>query len=262
MQHVSETEGRHLFGRNPYGYDAVRPQYPDALFEFLCARDALFCGARTLEIGAGSGIATRRLVALGATPLVAIEPDTRFHPMLTDPAITLVPCAFEDADLSERSFDLVVAATAFHWLDPATRVQRVARALERGGAAALLWNVFSDSTRTDHFHLATRQLLGNLATNPSGGPATVPFALDRAARIAEFAGSGHFEFAGDEEVRWAVTLNAGQVRALYAGFSSISRVPAVERTALLDKLSHIAEHRFSGRVVRNITSVVYLFRRT
>src|SRR5207302_605680 len=44
--------------------------------------------------------------------------------------------AFEDWPLPSQPFDMVLAATAFHWLDPAVRVGKCADALGEGGALA------------------------------------------------------------------------------------------------------------------------------
>jgi SAM-dependent methyltransferase len=221
----------------------------------------LYPGARTLEIGAGSGIATRRLLELGADPLVAIEPDPRFHQMLAAQKLTLLPCRFEEAEFSSEAFDLVAVATAFHWLSTATRVQRLAAALSRGGSVALIWNLFQNPNKADAFHVATKALLADLAVSPSGAPDALPFALDKPARVAEFVGNGEFELAAYQQTHWSIGLGAEAVRSLYSGFSSISRLTAERRSDLLDKLTEIARRQFGGEVERNMTSVIYLFRR-
>src|SRR5437660_9664697 len=68
---------RRLIGGDPGGYDRGRPDDPSRVYEILTTRCGLRSGAATLEIGSGSGLATRRLLALGAGPLVAVEPDER-----------------------------------------------------------------------------------------------------------------------------------------------------------------------------------------
>jgi hypothetical protein len=70
---LSRAFGREAFGADPAAYDAVRPGYPAWVFDELVARGALRPGAATFEIGAGTGIATRALLARGAGPLLAIE---------------------------------------------------------------------------------------------------------------------------------------------------------------------------------------------
>ncbi len=58
--------------------------------------------------------------------------------------LRMIHHAFEDAELSPHAFDLVVAATSFHWLDPDTALDKIADVLRPGGHVALWWNVFSD----------------------------------------------------------------------------------------------------------------------
>jgi SAM-dependent methyltransferase len=264
---IDRSEGRHLFGSNPEAYGDVRPEYPEPIYRCLVDHGALVPDTATLEIGAGSGLATRRLIELGAKPITVIEPDARFAPSLralgemTGTDLRLVQSAFEDAEVPPHSFDLVAAATSFHWLDPRVALDKIADALRPGGFAALWWNVFQDLDREDPFHDATRSLLANLGISPSGAPGTQPFALDRRAREAEFARTDRFEAVTYAETRWTLVLDVTQVGRLYEGFSHIQRLPDVERARLLRALMEIARTEFGGRVERNMTSPIYLARR-
>ena len=263
---ISRAEGRHLFGLDPEGYDDVRPPYPDTIYQFMIERGALAAKSATLEIGAGSGLATRRLIACGADPVTVVEPDERFAPQLRSLAtsarteVRLVQSAFEDAELSPREFDLVAAATSFHWLDPDVAITKIARVLKPGGYAALWWNVFGDIDRQDPFHDATTTLLADLAISPSGAPDAIPFPLDRAAREAQFAESGKFDALEYAETRWTLKLNTQQVGRLYGSFSHIQRLPEAQRAQLLERLMAVAQTQFGGAVERNMTSVIYLAR--
>src|SRR3569833_460131 len=79
---IDENEGRALFGHDPHNYNEIHPPYPQQLYDFLLTTGALRANAATLEIGAGNGLATRRLLELGAIPLTILEPDARFAPLL------------------------------------------------------------------------------------------------------------------------------------------------------------------------------------
>src|SRR5580658_7867808 len=109
--------GRQAFGLDPGGYHAARPAYPDWVFNVLCERCGLAPNTVTFEIGPGTGTATRRLLELGASPLVAVEPDNRLAAFLRetvrDESLTVVISTFEEAVLPETSFDLGLSATAF-----------------------------------------------------------------------------------------------------------------------------------------------------
>jgi len=75
---IDTQEGRSLFGADPRNYNDIRPSYPEQIYEFLLTTGALRSDITTLEIGAGNGLATRRLLDFGVNPLTVIEPDTRF----------------------------------------------------------------------------------------------------------------------------------------------------------------------------------------
>jgi SAM-dependent methyltransferase len=259
---IGTGEGRGLFGLNPHGYEQVRPEYPEELYALLVKATA--ARGPILEVGAGTGIATRRLLDLDMGPVTAVEPDARFQPLLE--ALTavhadrlrLVQSAFETAALTPESFDLIVVATAFHWLDPKRRVHRMRELLAPGGRVALFWHVFQDLDLPDPFHEATAELLGGLGSSPSGAPDELPFALRKAERQAEFEGAG-FRMVNFAEVRWPLELDPAGVRQLYETFASVQALDTGERNTLLDELAGIARETVGGRVIRNMTSVGYLF---
>ncbi len=262
-EHIQRSEGSRLFGGNSAAYDAARPDYPAWVFTQLSGSGILTTGTATLEIGAGSGKATRALLERGADPLTLIEPDARFVPQLsrlTDQfaaRCTIVTDRFEDAHLRDGEFQLVMAATSFHWIEPGNGLRKVRRVLRHGGTAVLVWHVFQQLGAHDAFHEATRSLLENLAVSPSGTPNSVPFALDREARREDAlaAGFSDVEYA---ESRWTLTLDAAQVGALYGGFASIERLDPEPRRALLERLVTIASTTFEGRVERPMTTCMYL----
>lgn len=83
------AEAQRVYGEDPHGYDAGRPDYPERVFELLVTRCGLESGSRVLEIGPGTGRVTRRLVAAG-TQVVAAEPDAALAQYL---AVTMDPAS-------------------------------------------------------------------------------------------------------------------------------------------------------------------------
>jgi len=258
---IDWTVGRRAFGDDPAGYDAARPAYPDWVFEVLRER-GLAPGAAVFEIGAGSGIATRRLLALGARPLVAIEPDDRLATFLRqavpDDALTVVVAPFEDAVLPTASFDAGVSATAFHWLPEDVALAKVAALLRPGGVWAMVWNVFGDARRPDPFHDATRTLL---AGSPSRSRRTDAdhVALDAPARMAAMERTGAFDQVEHRTSAWSLDLDPDRTVALYATYSTVTGRP--DREAVLDELRRVARDEFGGRVTRNMVTSLYVARR-
>lgn len=259
---IHRTFGRRAFGGDPRGYDAARPAYPDWVFDFLCERCGLAPNAVTFEIGAGTGTATRRLLKLGANPLLAIEPDGRLATFLRetipDKALTVVVAPFEEVMLQDPSFDLGVSATAFHWLTEDLALTKVSKLLRPGGWWAMVWNVFGDSHRPDPFHEGTNSLLdGSLST--SAGNGEVPFALDPKARLAALERTQAFDSADHRTSAWSLALDPDQTVALYATFSNINIRP--DREAVLTELRRLAREEFHGSVTRNMVTSLYIARR-
>ena len=127
------TERALSFGATAAAYEQFRPGYPEELVDDVLA----YAGrpVRTaLEIGAGTGKATRVFAARGIA-VTATEPDAAMLAELrrhVPATVTPVLAAFEDLPLT-ATYDLVLAAAALHWTDPAGRCDRVAALLDAGG---------------------------------------------------------------------------------------------------------------------------------
>jgi SAM-dependent methyltransferase len=259
---IYQRFGREAFGRDPAGYDAARPAYPDWVFDLLRDRCGLAPDTITFEIGAGTGKATRQLLKLGAKPLVAIEPDVRLATFLRettpDKALRVVTAPFEEVAMQEAAYDLGISATAFHWLNEDFALAKVARLLRPGGWWAMLWNVFGDPGRPDLFHEATKTLLGK-PLNPSAGNGEVPFALDAEARLAALERTGAFDDVEHRSSTWSLVLDPDQAVALYATYSNVNIRP--DREDVLNELRRIAEDEFQRCVTRNIVTTLYVARR-
>jgi len=260
---IDPSYGRQAFGADPAGYHAVRPAYPDWVFEMLRDRCGLKRGTATFEIGAGTGIATRRLLDLGADPLVAIEPDPRLGAFLRatipDSALTVVASPFEDLQLGDTDFDLGISATAFHWLNEGSALTKVAQLLRPGGWWAMVWNEFGDPDRADPFHEATRALLDGPQSPAAGGDGLLPFSLDTRARLGALERNGAFDDLVYRADPWSLVLDPDQTVALYATYSNINI--RSDRDLVLAELDRIARDQFNGSVTRNMTTSLYIARR-
>ncbi|HZZ88837.1 MAG TPA: class I SAM-dependent methyltransferase [Caulobacteraceae bacterium] len=256
--------GRQAFGGDPAGYDRARPAYPDWVYETLKVRCGLGPGCVAFEIGAGTGIATRRLLREGAS-VVAVEPDRRLAAFLEasveSRALQVVNAPFDTAQLDEAAFDLGVCATAFHWLDEDLALARIASLLKPGGWWAAVWNLFGDDSRPDPFHDATTLLFEGAPASPgsnaSGGP---EYGLDAERRIGALRRAGAFEAIEHQVSQWSLELTADETVALYATYSNVNA--RADRADLLAALHKVArEPPFSDRVVRNMTTSLFIARR-
>ncbi|GAA1221596.1 class I SAM-dependent methyltransferase [Kitasatospora nipponensis] len=142
------TDGRHQAHASSFdtvadAYDRARPSYPDALFEAverLAGRPLR--GADVLDVGAGTGIATRLLQARGAR-VVAVEPSVQMAARLREssPGTPVVKAVGDELPFHDASADLISYAQAFHWTDPDRSIPEAIRVLRPGGALVLFWNL-------------------------------------------------------------------------------------------------------------------------
>lgn len=261
---LERAAGMALFGSDVDLYDRARPDYPDELYQFVVNSVGSLAGLTVLDIGAGNGLASKALLHLDIGQLSLVEPDTRFEPILerlkssAHIPIKLLLEPFEEIAIGPEKYDFLFAATSFHWLDPDTRLQKVASLLVPNGSVALMWNVFGDASQPDLFHDATQHLFSSVLISPSNENSDKPFALDVEARVREFKASLCFEEPEIHKICWQLEIDTAQMLALYSTFSGVNALSESARKALLNSLEAIANEHFGGLITRNMTSIVYL----
>jgi SAM-dependent methyltransferase len=253
------SEGRRVFGQDPDAYHRGRPGHPEEVYEILRERCGLKPGTRVLEIGPGTGQATRRLLELGADPLVAVEPDpalAAYLPSVTDGTPQIIGSTLEEAELPPASFDLAVAASSFHWVEADPGLAAIFAALRAGGWWAMWWTHFGDSTRPDPFREALDPVMEGLPSSPGARG----FSRDPDAAREALASAG-FESSEHDVVRWTVEWDTSGIRALFATFSPIARLERSRREAILDEVARIAEQDFGGTVVKPVKTTLHTARK-
>ena len=154
-----ERVNRTHFDEIVLNYDKYRWDYPAELFadaiRYAGPRNAindadkqgisLSCDCRkALEIGAGTGKATAPFLDAGYA-VTAVEMGANMTEFLLEKykgyeKFNVITSIFEDAHLEDESYDLIYAASAFHWVDAAVGCPKVMRLLKRGGAFVLFRN--------------------------------------------------------------------------------------------------------------------------
>ncbi|EIW75943.1 S-adenosyl-L-methionine-dependent methyltransferase [Coniophora puteana RWD-64-598 SS2] len=138
-------------------YDRARPSYPSESLEFIRSlnpSDSL----NILELGAGTGIFTRALLAHPAwtgnaiASLRAVEPSAGMRTVFArtvivpelDPGqrVSVHDGTFDGTGAPDGWADLVIIAQAFHWCpDHEAACTELRRVLKPGGALCLIWNL-------------------------------------------------------------------------------------------------------------------------
>ncbi len=141
---------RESFDRAAILYQQVRPDYPEELFDHLIKVTHLEAGAHLLEIGCATGKATMPLAQRGFD-ITCVELGSALAAVarqnMAGMTVNIIEQRFEDWQPGTgNGFDLVFAATAWHWIDPDVRYRKAWEILRPGGYLAF-WtaaHVFPD----------------------------------------------------------------------------------------------------------------------
>lgn len=247
---MSQRPRRLVFGEVAELYDASRPTYPDALIDDLAGWAADGPGsARALEVGAGTGKATRLLAARGVAVL-AIEPNPEMAGIARRTSadsghVEVLESDFEHADLGGRRFPLLFAAQAWHWVDQTAGYRLARAALEPGGRLVAFWShpAWPDSP----LRRALDDVYRTYVTTPSGGPMD-PRSRDHTVDETSFWSDAVAATDGLDEPQarvyeWSLSYTADGYADLLATMSEVRLLDPVTRGRLLDGCREtIAEH--------------------
>ncbi|MER6697286.1 class I SAM-dependent methyltransferase [Streptomyces fimicarius] len=237
-------------------YDRARPGYPPELYDDLVDLAGARPGRHVLEIGCGTGQATVPLTALGCR-ITAVEAGPRMAAVarrnlaeVGDGAAEVVTAEFENWPLPAEPFDVVLAATAFHWIDPAVRVSRAADALRPGGALAV---VRGQHVRggTEEFFVEVQRCYERFdpATQPGTRPPEADD-VDNSDHAEEVARSGRFGETVFRRYAWDLTYTTAEYLDVLRTYSGHRALPDAARNGLLACVAGLIDGRYGGRVTK------------
>jgi SAM-dependent methyltransferase len=139
-----ERQPTRRFSSRVADYVRYRPHYPREIVAWLDEAIGFTPAWRVADVGSGTGIFSRLLVENGNVVL-AVEPNDamRFEAESTlaaFPNFESVRGTAEATTLPDGCVDLVTAAQAFHWFDPAATRREFARVLKPDGWALVVFN--------------------------------------------------------------------------------------------------------------------------
>jgi ubiquinone/menaquinone biosynthesis C-methylase UbiE len=241
---------RSNFGEVASLYARVRPGYPPAVFDDVVSLAGLEDGARILEIGPASGQATRPLAMRGLR-ITAVEPEASLvaearRALPPDVQVEFHVARFEDWPLPEERFDAVLAATAFHWIEPAVRYVKTATALKPDGALVVI--------NTHHVAGGTQAFFDDVqpcyATHISGarGDLRLPAAETVPPDTAGVVASGLFLEPERRTYVWQASYTATEYHDLLRTYSNHIAMARSERDRLFDCMRELIDRRFGGSI--------------
>jgi SAM-dependent methyltransferase len=230
------------FGAAAALYERARPTYPSDALDWLLPDGS----PDVLDLGAGTGKLTRLIDERGLH-VEAVDPSEQMLAELRQvlPDVTTHVGSAERIPVPDASFDAVVVAQAWHWVDVPRAAAEVGRVLRPGGQLGLIWNDRDD--RVDWVRelsalTAVAYSRGMEVDNPVIGP---PF--------------GQIEYFVTE---WSYPMTPAGLIDLFASRSYVIVAPQDERQKILGGIQRLLDHHpeLAGRDEFEMPYVTYASR--
>ncbi|MCY4465934.1 MAG: class I SAM-dependent methyltransferase [Chloroflexi bacterium] len=257
---------RALYDQAAVRYDRARPAYPEALFDDILSFAQLDKNARILEVGCGSGQATLSLARRGCQ-VDCIELSEQLAELARGklarfPNVRIIRGDYDKMRLPAATYELLVSATAFHWLDPATRFHKARDTLKPGGCIALFWHRPASSQLSrdcmETLQSAYREHAPSLAAKWQPPPPPDQMPDEFSEPIAE---SDCFQRALVKRYAYNLSYSADAYIDLLGTFSDHLALPPDARESLLAAIKALIIKMCGDRIIREQVTTLYLARR-
>jgi SAM-dependent methyltransferase len=257
---TSERHLRTTFDKSAAIYQSARPDYPVELINDLITDSHLTPQSAILEIGPGSGKATVPLAERGFM-ITAIE----LGPDLADraranlagfPDVTVVNSSFEDwQPTGGQLYELIYAATSWHWLDD-SKWERAAALLRPGGRLATFGATHAFPPDFDPFFTEIQATYDEIEQSVHDWPPAPPDQLGDPT--PEYERSGHFLVESVRRYVWALQYDADSYIELLRTFSGHIAMASADRERLFRRIRELLSERSDGLLTRHWISTLVI----
>jgi ubiquinone/menaquinone biosynthesis C-methylase UbiE len=264
------TESRSLkttFNQVAEIYDQHRQKYPPELFTDLVSIAGLTSQSRVLEIGPGTGQATLPVAQLVNPHIIAVELGDNLavitrKKLSAFPKVEIVTSNFEQWRLPDKKFDIAFAATAWHWIDPAIRVQKCAEALGKSGFLAVI-ETYHISGGTLEFFEQVQEIYNRFGMAKSPRDDRLPEATDISEpSLRRDFGEDLFGGLQFQRYEWDQKFTTEEYLGLLSTYSGHIAMPQDEQTAFFAGVEHLINKKFGGQVVKRFMVQLVVVKRT
>lgn len=254
------SDRRFTFNQVAFEYDAVRPSYPEALVEDVLLFSSFPQSGRILEVGCGSGQATLPFARRGCSIVcLDIGPDLiklAAQKCQDFPGVSFICTSFEDWHPGQERFDLLLSATAFHWIPPEIGYPKAASLLTDIGNIALFWN-YHPRPFTDFFldvQAIYRQVLPDWA-DPNSAPA-----LDEEFRKTEneITQTGLFGPVLVKRFPWSRNYSTAEYLTLLNTHSDHYNLEEPMKKRLFREIGALIDSQYGGCITKPHLAVLFL----
>jgi len=253
---------RNIFDRVAKLYDEIRPGYPKKLIEDVISISNIPEDGWILEVGCGTGQATIPFAERGYH-MVCLDPSKEMVSIAKKklggyPKVRIIQTTFEEWQPGAERFDLVVSATAFHWVRAEIGYRKAAEVLKESGHIAIFSNLHP--TPYKGFFEEVQTVYRSVV--PEWG---VPDQVSTEKKIGlverDINKTGLFEKVVVKKYHWSRSYTADQYIKLLSTYSNHQTLDGERREKLFRGVKALIEKRYGGRVRRPYLSVLFVARK-
>jgi ubiquinone/menaquinone biosynthesis C-methylase UbiE len=243
-----------IFNRKASEYHRYRPGYPRGISEKIISVLGLRENCQILEIGCGTGQATALFTGLKPTQ-ICIDPGTE---LLREckasnsnlPGYSFVCSTFENFEAQPASFDLIYAATCFHWLKPGRRFKKAAFLLTAQGGLAVFTH--QHKKQKNGFFAASQAVYKKFAPELIASPPKMP-------AEETFIEENSLTLLHQSELDRNLAYRSDEYVGLLKTFSGHIALGEKRLNKLCDAIHTLIETRYGGRIIKTVTTNLAIY---
>lgn len=221
-------------------YEYARPKYPQELFEKILDFSGINEKSNILEVGAGTGQATDLFLDNGRFNIELLEVSAEQTAFLRQKYngidnISVIKDYFEDYT-TDKKYDLIYSATAFHWIDSAVGYPKAYQMLNKGGTMAVFWQMSSVTYYEHGIFNKLNDIKKKYLPEESLGFDADEIIEVRNKRITQIQSGGCFDIPQWFEYKWTDNYDADRYAALINTYSSTQLLDESIRINYLDEI--------------------------
>lgn len=249
---MKDIEYKSTFNNQATLYNEARPKYPTELFSTLTKILNLPTDAHLLEIGPGTGQATKPFAEKGYS-ITAVEPGENLVEVFKQELryynnVQIITSSYEDAKLPADTFDLVYAATAFHWINPEIRFKKTYSLLKSDGFIAIIRTCHILSGETRDFFEKTQPIYDQFIDIKE--KSVKPQVTKLEDIKADTLDANLFEQVYFNVFPMRIVYTSEQYIKLLSTFSEVIAMNSSERASFLEQISDLIRNEFGDKIVK------------
>ena len=253
---------RLTFDEDVEAYDRTRPVAPARVFDDLVELAGLRAGSSIVEIGPGTGQATRPLAERGLR-ILALELGSQLaararRNLASFGDVEVLATSFEAWDPGSTRVDAVFACNSFHWVDPAVRLSKSAAVLRSDGHLIVLATPWVVPDHADRFWWEVQDDYAAIGSERLDPATQHP---DRVADRWTLEPSALFDEPTVHRHLFEVTLTADEYALNLSTQSGLREFAPSARAELIDRIRRRVINR-GGTLTANLLAVLTVARRS